>query len=102
MGNSDILIQLDPKDNILVARRDIDHGERICISDQEVEMKEKVKLGFKVALRNITEGEKIIKFGIPIGSATAEIKIGETVHVHNMKSDYSPTYTIKNQGEYEG
>ena len=102
MENSDKLIRLDSQDNILVARKDINQGERIYILGQKIEIKEKVKLGFKVALRNIKQGEKIIKFGIPIGSAIAKISIGETIHVHNIKSDYSPTYTIQNQSEYDG
>ena len=102
MGNSKKLIQLDSLDNILVARQDIKRGETLSISGQEIEMTEKVKLGFKVAIRNISWGEKIIKCGISIGSATTEISIGDIVHVHNIKSDYSPTFTIQNQREYEG
>ncbi len=101
MENSDNLILLDKNDNILVARREISQGESIFISGKEVKMHATVNLGFKVALKEIAAGEKIIKFGIPIGTATTKIMIGETVHVHNIKSDYSPTYTIQNQREYE-
>ncbi len=102
MKNSDNLILLDKNDNILVARQEILQGESIFILGEEIEMHETVNLGFKLALKEIAAGEKIIKFGIPIGRATAKIMIGETVHVHNIKSDYSPTYTIQNQREYEG
>ena len=35
-----------------------------------------------------------MKYGAPIGSATAAIAAGEHVHVHNMKSDYTPTYQL--------
>jgi hypothetical protein len=45
-----------------------------------------------VAARDISAGEKIFKYGAPIGSATRDICAGSTVHVHNMKSDYLPTY----------
>lgn len=101
MENSDKLIQLDLQDNVLVARQEIGKGERVTISGKDIEIKQTVKLGFKVASRKIVVGEKIIKYGMPIGSATTEILLGEIVHVHNMKSDYSPTYTIENQNEYE-
>lgn len=87
---------------MLVAKQEIKAGERISISDKDVEIKETVKLGFKVASKKIVEGEKIIKYGTPIGSATTGILLGETIHVHNMKSDFSPTYIIPNQDEYEG
>ena len=33
------------------------------------------------------EGEKIIKFGAPIGSAIEDIPIVSLVHLHNLKSD---------------
>ena len=32
--------------------------------------------------------EKVLKYGLPIGSATRDIAAGEHVHVQNMKSDY--------------
>ena len=39
-------------------------------------------------MRAIAEGEKVLKFGVPIGSAVRAILPGEHVHVHNIKSDY--------------
>jgi len=51
-----------------------------------------VPLGHKVAARAIAAGEKIIKYGAPIGSATRAIASGEHVHTHNVKSDYIPTF----------
>ena len=43
--------------------------------------------GHKYALRDISAGEKVIKYGFPIGHATEDIKKGEHVHTHNMKTD---------------
>lgn len=54
-----------------------------------------IEIGHKVAACAIEAGEKIIKYGVPIGSATEKIEIGAHVHLHNMKSDYLPTYTIE-------
>ena len=45
--------------------------------------------GHKYALRDIAEGEHVIKYGNPIGHATAPIKKGEHVHTHNMKTNLS-------------
>jgi hypothetical protein len=36
----------------------------------------------------IAQGEKVLKYGLPIGSATRDIEAGEHVHVQNLKSDY--------------
>jgi hypothetical protein len=51
-----------------------------------------IPLGHKVAARDIHSGEKIVKYGAPIGSAIANIAAGDHVHLHNLKSDYLPTH----------
>lgn len=45
--------------------------------------------GHKYARRDIKSGENIIKYGQPIGHATADIKVGEHVHTHNVKTNLS-------------
>lgn len=59
-----------------------------------------VENGHKYARRDIKCGENIIKYGFPIGHATCDIKRGEHVHTHNMKTnlegiseyEYSPCF----------
>ena len=86
------LLLLSPADNVLVAIRSIDRGSTLTLGGQEVEVAARIPLGFKVAARDISSGEKIFKYGAPIGSAIRNITAGSVVHVHNMKSDYLPTY----------
>ena len=45
-----------------------------------------LETGHKVSLFDINEGEDVIKYGYPIGRATCDIKKGEHVHSHNMKT----------------
>ncbi len=45
--------------------------------------------GHKYAIRDIKKGENIIKYGNPIGHATCDIKKGEHVHSHNLKTNLS-------------
>lgn len=40
--------------------------------------------GHKIALRDIPQGQPVIKFGQRIGRATAPIRAGDHVHVHNL------------------
>ena len=37
-------------------------------------------------------GERIVKYGAPIGSARGDIAPGAYVHTHNLASDYIPTW----------
>lgn len=57
--------------------------------------------GHKYALRDIRQGENIIKYGQPIGHATQEIAKGEHIHSHNLKTNLSGAveYTY-NKAEY--
>lgn len=48
-----------------------------------------LKDGHKYALCDIKAGENIIKYGNPIGHATTDIKKGEHVHSHNVKTNLS-------------
>src|SRR5215212_4270336 len=90
--NESKLLQLSPADNIFVARAGIRAGETLALGAQTIAVENAIPLGFKVAARDIAAGEKIIKYGAPIGSATQFIRAGEIVHTHNMQSDYLPTY----------
>ena len=48
-----------------------------------------VENGHKYAIYDIKQGENIIKYGMPIGHATEDIKKGEHVHTHNVKTNLS-------------
>lgn len=62
---------------------------------------ETIPAGHKFALKDIKKGEYIVKYGEVIGRATADIKKGEWVHTHNVKSHldectqyaYTPDYS---------
>ena len=51
--------------------------------------------GHKYALRDIKAGENIIKYGNPIGHAIVDIKKGEHVHNHNIKTNLSGNLEYK-------
>ena len=93
------LIQIHPSDNVLIIRCSIKPGEKEMIDSKEIYFDKPLGLGHKIALKNIIQGEQIIKYGVPIGSAFQNIKTGEHIHLHNMKSDYIPTYTLENEFE---
>lgn len=95
MGSDDArLMLLWPDDNVFVARARIAAGETISVGGQRVLVSQEVALGHKLARRAIAAGEKIVKYGAPIGSATADIAPGAHVHVHNIRSDYTPTHHL--------
>jgi hypothetical protein len=95
-GNSDRrLLLLDADDNVLVTTARIRAGEAFLVEGAGIVAPADLPLGHKVARRPIAAGEKVLKYGAPIGSATADIAAGAHVHVHNVKSDYTPTYHLE-------
>ncbi len=83
----------DEHDSVGVAVVDIKAGEKIagsCLETGKVislESKDPVPLGHKVALKDIKEGEDVVKYGVVIGKAKQTIKAGQHAHVHNVKSN---------------
>jgi len=88
------ILILHENDNIGVASRELPAGSRIQIGPQDLVLQDAIDVGHKFALRAIEQGEKIIKYRAPIGSASRAIQPGEYIHTHNMQSDYLPTYTL--------
>ncbi|HUT90610.1 MAG TPA: UxaA family hydrolase [Thermoguttaceae bacterium] len=94
------LLQLAPEDNVAAATTTIEAGESITLDGRPVTVPVRIPTGHKVALMPIAAGEKVIKYGAPIGSATRDIRPGEYVHTHNLASDYLPTYTLDGASPY--
>jgi len=93
------LIRIHPDDNVAVVRESIIPGDKEEINGQTVLFNSNIGLGHKIAAKNIEKGELIIKYGVPIGSAIVAIETGTHIHLHNMKSDYIPTFVLDNQFE---
>jgi altronate hydrolase len=83
------LVQIHPDDNVAVAPDAIAAGESDGIVFGEI------PAGHKVALRAIAPGEPVVKYGFPIGIATAAIAPGEHVHVHNVRTGLAEDTALK-------
>jgi altronate hydrolase len=81
------LIVLRSEDNVAVAARPVPQGFVITVGDHEVEVREPIALGHKVALRDIEAGAPVHKYGQIIGFASKAIPAGSWVHSHNLKAD---------------
>ncbi len=60
----------------------------IMDQDKMIEFKaiNDIPIGHKLAVRAIGNGDTIIKYGVDIGKAVANIGAGEHAHVHNVKT----------------
>jgi (2R)-sulfolactate sulfo-lyase subunit alpha len=60
------------------------------VMDQNVDVKFKaandIPIGHKLAIKQMNEGDTVIKYGTDIGKVVADIGTGEHAHVHNIKT----------------
>ena len=80
-------IQLNKKDNVLIAVKDLKKGTVINFDEFEITTLDDIPKGHKIAIRNINSNENIIKYGEKIGHAIKDISAGEHIHVHNIKTN---------------
>ncbi len=83
-------ILIDKKDNVATALRELEEGKTIevGIEDQtaNIVLSQNIPFGHKFSLKDIEQGDAVIKYGETIGLATKQIRQGEHVHVHNVES----------------
>lgn len=59
-----------------------------------------ISSGHKYAIKDIKKGENVIKYGCPIGHATEDIKVGDHVHTHNVKTNLSSVLDYTYEPEF--
>ena len=94
MATDGRLLRLSPADNVLVVRQALQPGDAVEVEGVTVTVPVRLGLGHKLAAMPIAAGDKVIKYGAPIGRATEDISVGAHVHIHNVVSDYTPTYAL--------
>jgi hypothetical protein len=95
-------VLLAPQDNCLVVAQALREGDRVTIDGAPATVAKTIGVGHKLARRAIARGEKVLKYGAIIGTATAPIARAEHIHTHNLESDYLPTYTLESGKSYVG
>lgn len=89
-------IKIHEKDNVVVALHSIPQGESICPDTADAGAKvvvtsvvtalREIPAGHKMALCDIPKGGEVIKYGCRIGFISEDIRKGEWIHTHNIKT----------------
>lgn len=93
------VILLHPDDNIVVCVKQFHPGDELAIDGEKIISKIDIAVGHKIARMNLHPGDKVYRYGAPIGSMTEPVEKGGHVHMHNMKSDYIPSHTRSRQNK---
>ena len=83
-------IKIHENDNVAVALETIPQNETVTVEDTTgvvtVVTTTEIPAGHKFALKDLPKGTPVIKYGFKIGNTTADVKAGEWIHTHNLKT----------------
>lgn len=93
------IIIIKDVDNVAIALDYLKPGEEVYLQinneTKKINVIDFVPKGHKIAIKEIRSGDNIIKYGETIGIALRDIRPGEHVHIHNVKSRYNKDYLMK-------
>lgn len=81
------LMHLNKYDNVVVALLPIPKGETVSEGDLSVTVNMEIPQGHKIALVDLKKDENVIKYGAPIGHVIEDVKRGDWLHTHNVKTN---------------
>jgi altronate hydrolase len=81
-------IRLHPRDHVAVATQPLQRGQRVDVEELSLELAADIPSGHKFALCEVGLGQPVLKYGQPIGVASAPIRPGQHVHTHNLRDQH--------------
>ncbi len=92
-GQADVregILQIDPRDNVLIALRDLRKGQSIQWSGKSLRLHSDVAAKHKFPIERIVPGGHVIMYGVLVGKAREPIEAGEALTTRNTVHDASP------------
>jgi altronate hydrolase len=81
------VLQLDPKDNVLIALADLTKGHPVSFDGQRCVLQTDVPAKHKFALRDFAPGDPIFMYGVLVGKAVTAIRQGEVITTRNIRHE---------------
>ncbi len=83
---------IDKRDHVATCIAAIKSGEMVELMlngriSKKIKATQKIPYAHKICVKAMKKGDQCLKYGLPIGSATKPIKVGDYIHVHNIESN---------------
>ena len=85
-----IVLKVHPKDNVLVALRNLAKGEIIAFENERYVLQEAVAAKHKFFIREMKSGDNVIMYGVLVGKAQSFIPVGGLMTTENVKHAAGP------------
>src|SRR5256885_9338034 len=89
-----IVLKVHPKDNVVVALRDLARGEAISYNGEQYITQDKIPAKHKFFTQNMHAGDKVIMYGVLVGKMQADVPAGGLMTTNNVKHAADP-YTYR-------
>ena len=91
------VLQLDSRDNVLIALTDLKAGEQIEFGGQVYVLPKTVPAKHKLAMRSLNVGDNVIMYGVLVGRAVKPIAPGELLTTSNIQHQAAPFHEQSNE-----
>lgn len=81
------LLQVDPRDNVIVALADFRKGETLSFAGQSYVLETDVSAKHKFATERLAPGDSVVMYGVLVGKAAVAIARGEAITTRNLRHD---------------
>ena len=79
-------VKINKDDDVVVLLEDGVKGKIIDVDGEQITLLEDTPKGHKVAIKEIKKDNDVLKYGYSIGKAKEDIKVGQWIHSHNMRT----------------
>ncbi len=87
------VLQLDSRDNVLVALTDLKEGESVSWDGENYVLKTDVPAKHKFATTDLASSDRVVMYGVTVGQAVQPIAAGQLLTVSNIRHQASPFHT---------
>ena len=94
------ILQINPKDNVVVALTDLPKGSTIEINDETIVLGAGIQSKHKAAVKDLQTGEEVIMYGVLVGRAMQPIAKGDAITTQNIQHASNENYRKSKQYEW--
>jgi len=87
------VLQVHPKDNVLVALQDLQKGDTVTFGGKEYTLRDAVRAKHKFVTEALDTGGQVFMYGVLVGRAKQPIAVGEAINLGNL-SHAASDFTI--------
>ena len=83
---------IDKQDHVATCISAIKRGETVELmlngrKSKKIKATQNIPYAHKICIKPMKKGDQCLKYGLSIGSASKEVKVGDYIHVHNIDSN---------------